>query len=130
MEETRRRMHNLLDDAFSLIGPLSKQQQLQRTPTQPMPLTRPPAPPRYAGSRPALPEPAPAHGRATEPTPRQKRRLLNTTGFPHGLPQTPIGPGYPVRPPVRPPLVTSDPVVVWDPYDRQRYVLIMTSIPV
>lgn len=120
-------MHSLLDDAFSLLGPLSKQQ-VQRSPSQPVPLARPPVPARYAGSRPALPEPPPAHGRATEPTPRQKRRLLNTNGFPQGLPQTQIGPGYPIRPPVRPPLVTKDPVVVWDPYDRQRY--IYTSYPV
>lgn len=42
-------------------------------------------------------------------------------GYPVGMPQTPIGmPGYSGRPPVRPPVVTRDPLVVWDPADRQR----------
>ena len=91
---------------------------------------------RYLTGQPALPEPPPAHGRATEPTPRQRRRFQTSTpGYPAGMPQTPIGvpgypavmrqtpvglPGYPVRTPERP-LVTRDPVVVWDPAKRQRY---------
>ena len=77
--------------------------------------------PRYIGGQPALPEPPPAHGRATEPTPGQRRRVQPPMpGYPVGMPHTPIGvPGYPVRPPVRP-VVTRDPIVVWDPADRQR----------
>lgn len=76
---------------------------------------------RYIGGQPALPEPPPAHGRATEPTPRQRRRVQPTMpGYPAGMPQTHIGmPGYPGHPPARP-VVTRDPIVVWDPADRQR----------
>lgn len=76
---------------------------------------------RYIGGQPALPEPPPAHGRATEPTPGQRRRVQPPMpGYPVGMPHTHIGvPGYPVRPPVRP-VVTRDPIVVWDPADRQR----------
>lgn len=76
---------------------------------------------RYVGGHPALPEPPPAHGRATEPTPGQRRRIRPTMpGYPTTIPQTPIGvPGYPGRPPVNP-VVTRDPLVVWDPADRQR----------
>ena len=41
-------------------------------------------------------------------------------GYPGAMPQTPIGmPGYPGHPAVRP-VVTRDPIVVWDPADRQR----------
>lgn len=83
---------------------------------------------RYIGGQPALPEPPPAHGRATEPTPGQRKRVQPTMpGYPVGMPQTPLGmpqtplgmPGYPGRPPLRP-VVTRDPIVVWDPADRQR----------
>lgn len=128
MDETRERMHALLDDAFSLFGPLSKKlsQELNETgPVQPQ-VTRhpaqPPLPARYAGSQPALPEPPPSHGRATEPTPRQRSRVAaRGPGYPQGFPPQFINgmPGYPVRTPV-PPLVTRDPVVVWDPAERQR----------
>ncbi|XP_048584954.1 serine-rich adhesin for platelets isoform X2 [Nematostella vectensis] len=139
MEETRRRMHSLLEDAFSLLEPYKKNQQRLEEPRQyaqdprqypPDPRTgsliRHPAPPRYAGMRPALPEPAPAHGRASEPTPRQRRRLESSGQFPQTMPRTPMGGypgGYPFRPPMRmpPPLLTSEPVVVWDPYEKQRY---------
>ncbi|XP_068761085.1 streptococcal hemagglutinin-like isoform X3 [Montipora capricornis] len=128
MNETRRRMHAMLDDAFALFGPQSAKKasmQLTGQPPQPEgypgPPVRPAVIPRYVGGHPALPEPPPAHGRATEPTPRQRRRIQPTIpGYPTSMPQTPIGvPGYPGRPPVRP-VVTRDPLVVWDPADRQR----------
>ncbi|XP_068675121.1 streptococcal hemagglutinin-like isoform X2 [Montipora foliosa] len=128
MNETRRRMHAMLDDAFALFGPQSAKKasmQLTGQPPQPEgypgPPVRPAVIPRYVGGHPALPEPPPAHGRATEPTPRQRRRIQPTMpGYPTSMPQTPIGvPGYPGRPPVRP-VVTRDPLVVWDPADRQR----------
>lgn len=128
MNETRRRMHAMLDDAFALFGPQSAKKasmQLTGQPPQPEgypgPPVRPAVIPRYVGGHPALPEPPPAHGRATEPTPRQRRRIQPTMpGYPTSMPRTPIGvPGYPGRPPVRP-VVTRDPLVVWDPADRQR----------
>lgn len=145
MNETRRRMHLMLDDAFSLFGtqfskkfgkepegqPASHPEAHPRAHPEVHPVAHPegypstPARqaviPRYLGGQPALPEPPPAHGRATEPTPRQRRRVQPTMpGYPVGMPQTPLGmPGYPGRPPVRP-IVTRDPIVVWDPADRQR----------
>ncbi|KAL9955884.1 hypothetical protein ACROYT_G037281 [Oculina patagonica] len=133
MNETRRRMHAMLDDAFSLFGsPYSKKLVKEpegqpaahpevRPEAYPATPARPAVIPKYIGGQPALPEPPPAHGRATEPTPGQRRRVQPTMpGYPAGMPQTPIGmPGYPGRPPVRP-VVTRDPIVVWDPADRQR----------
>jgi len=137
MDETRRRMHAMLDDAFSLFGPQFSKKFDKEPEGQPAPYPAahpeahpegyPTTPvrqaviPRYIGGQPALPEPPPAHGRATEPTPRQRRRVQPTMpGYPIGMPQTPLGmPGYPGRPPARP-IVTRDPIVVWDPADRQR----------
>lgn len=128
MNETRRRMHAMLDDAFSLFGPqLAHKPSMQYAEQSPQlegypgPPARHAVIPRYVGGHPALPEPPPAHGRATEPTPGQRRRIRPTMpGYPTTIPQTPIGvPGYPGRPPVNP-VVTRDPLVVWDPADRQR----------
>lgn len=128
MNETRRRMHAMLDDAFALCGPqtakklgMEPEGQSPQPEGYPAPSARPVVIPRFVGGHPALPEPPPAHGRATEPTPGQRRRVQPTMpGYPAAMPQTPIGaPGYPGRPPVRP-VVTRDPIVVWDPADRQR----------
>ncbi|XP_067042708.1 serine-rich adhesin for platelets-like isoform X2 [Acropora muricata] len=128
MNETRRRMHAMLDDAFSLFGPQSahkpSMQYAEQSPQlegYPGPPARHAVIPRYVGGHPALPEPPPAHGRATEPTPGQRRRIRPTMpGYPTTIPQTPIGvPGYPGRLPVNP-VVTRDPLVVWDPAERQR----------
>lgn len=129
MYETRRRMHAMLDDAFALFGPqylkkppsMEPEEQSPQPQGYPAPPPRPPVMPRYIGGQPALPEPPPAHGRATEPTPGQRRRVQPTMpGYPGAMPQTPIGiPGYPGHPAARP-VVTRDPIVVWDPSDKQR----------
>ena len=143
MNETRRRMHDLLEDAFSILGPLSKKlnssqgsrredpypqhypmQVLQPQPQVPTPAMmygtpyRPYVPPRLNSTVPAIMEPAPAHGRGTAPSARQRRRLQQAQQT-APLNQT-VG-AAPRNQPV-PPVITRDPVVVWDPADRQRYI--------
>ena len=124
--EARRRMIALLDDAFSAMKSNPKKRspenndevdgnaENQKPSNYPPTGYRPPLHPRPATSTPALPEPPPAHGRATAPSARHRRRLLNS--YPsHYYPGT-SGRYNPAQPPV----VTKNPVVVWDPADKQR----------
>ena len=133
MGEARRRMISLLDDAFASMKSSSKKHSADGT-DQPDGKTdskqrqgyppsgyRPPLHPRPAVSAPALPEPPPAHGRATAPSARHRRRFLNSqNSLPYPSNYYPGSNGRAPYPPPQP-VYTKNPVVVWDPADKQRY---------
>lgn len=119
MQEARRRIHSLLDDTFSSLKKYQRKlladekyteeeantkSKLRKTPSQDSNNTSNSPIRRHVGMPPALPEPQPAHGRATTPSVLQpKRKLITQDPYAHnsGL--------------------FADPLLTWDPVERQRY---------
>jgi hypothetical protein len=114
MREARRRIHSLLDDTFSTLKKYQKQigenEAAENNQKPPYHASRGNSSGRYAGMPPALPEPPPAHGRtsATPPGANNKRATMQPPN-PYMMPQYPQYPAY------------TDPLLTWDPMDRQRY---------
>lgn len=116
MRETRRRIHSLLDDTFTTLKKYQKQLLKDETSPDMSPITKEDGhqlepsitPPRkYAGMKPALPEPVPAHGRASNtPSGKLNKRIIQST---YPSPYNPYNP-------------FNDPMITWDPTERQRYV--------
>ena len=109
MTETRRRIHNLLDDTFTTLKKYQKQL-LRDEPISPVKthnnnkenMSSPAR--KYAGMAPALPDPVPAHGRAsTLPPGGLKQRIIQN---PYVNPYNSL---------------FNDPMIAWDPMERQRY---------
>lgn len=120
MREARRRIHSLLDDTFSTLKRYQKQigqneaaeNNKTSTPYHP---SRENSSRRYAGMPPSLPEQPPAHGR-TSVTPsagNNKRAPTMQPPNPYMMLQYPQYPAY------------TDPLLTWDPMDRQRYLFLV-----
>ena len=120
MREARRRIHSLLDDTFLSLKKYQRKlladeknteeeeantkSKLQKTPSQDSNNTINSPIRRHAGMPPALPKPPPAHGRASTPPAHQtKRKLMAQDPYTYnsGL--------------------FADPLLTWDPIERQRY---------
>ena len=115
MGETRRRIHTLLDDTFTAL----KKYQKNLLADEPSDKSKLPkydshdsvtssVPRKFAGMLPALPEPDPAHGRTAAPGSMKRRFVQNPYPVPYNQ--------YP------PAQQFNEPMLTWDPADRQRYV--------
>jgi len=123
IEDAKERIHNLLDDAFSLLGtsPRTKKQakekvyeEIEVEKTEAGLQQAPPESETERSRYPALPPPP--HGRATTPLRGERKRILN-------YPSTPIQ--NRALPPndaqALAPVLTRDPMVVMDRSERNRY---------
>lgn len=106
MTETRRRIHNLLDDTFTTLKKYQKQllhDEPDNNKNNINNINTPSPARKYAGMQPSLPDPAPAHGRAsTLPPGGLKERIIQN---PYVNPYNNL---------------FNDPMITWDPMDRQR----------
>ncbi|XP_057317268.1 uncharacterized protein LOC130662415 isoform X2 [Hydractinia symbiolongicarpus] len=112
MRETSRRIHALLDDTFTTLKKYQKHLPKEESSGKPKLESdtsfRSSTPRRYAGMPPALPEPPPAHGRATAaPSGFGKRREVASNPYANPYNQYPV---------------LAEPMVTWDPLERQRYI--------